>query len=736
MHALKHVAWCLLLAACGGTATNAQAPASQAAQASIFASDQAKPVARVQAAKQPDLCANTLGVMSNPPGVGTMLHAQGADEAFSLDTAVYISPGNTSFEKLQKELVSVGLERANDTDNGELPCAVTSGEAPPERTAPLLRASRALVKMPKLNGTSSVSITEFNNHLPPGSLVCDAASVRALRSVQNFNSAHSAGKGARLIPNRLTRSAQILTGTAEADNSSSSSYSDIMNLRRAWQLRQFVTGNNRGPVRAAVVDLGFDAGGSIAWDTVIDDGSGARSSTSFGHAAPDEEPWHGNSCASTLNATVNDHRGCAGSALLGTKSQVPLLVSNGPRVKTIAVQPHDASAETLVSGIECAVWKGRADVVSVSRVWTCEGANCAGIDEPLTDVLEYAAQFAVPVFFASGNDGRLIGPENPNLYSLGCSTPGGLCVGGIASSRVIASWPVGFYSKPPNGLLPSDSVSVERVPDEGLPPDGPGPGEGSGSENRFPCTDDHSLRSGCGSAVTLWGPATTVQINSDPGGRTPQYGDGTSLATPYIAGIVALAQSAWTAPVTSRDEFVRRLTDASTTRSPDPRVQPGILDAYALMRGPADAQRVKIAADARDTAPNANNQLPRQPGKPLEPTELLTLHTPQDVDYLPVSAQSNCLGRNIVVTYLDDESLGKLAVAAVGTDGKPFVQRASNDTKAKFDVTTTTPASGQIALKIEPRCGGFYLRISQTGRLTTGYSVDIQDAPVRTGPAE
>ncbi len=330
-------------------------------------------------------------------------------------------------------------------------------------------------------------------------------------------------------------------------------YPDHWGHHNTGQLKDYCWGCGGHPNGTPVGTPGFDAHAEAAWAqsqgygssgvviAIIDSGVDAnhpdlRQVTGWDFGNGDNNPdddsgksGHGTACAGIAAAKANNHLGPAGIA--GACSIMPLKVAN--------------SAGTMYfSAIQNAIYYAAdhgAKVISMSF-----GSSGSG-QQAMKDALLYAHNKNVIMFAATGN-------ENMSTISFPASDPHVIGIG--------AASPCGDRKR-------SSSNSSEVNPGHHTDPNGTTcDGERWWGSNYGVNTIDHAA------AVDLLGP--TILPTTDIGGRAGysttdyyQWFNGTSAATPYVAGVAALILTAhpnWT-PAQVRQRLISTATDIVNVES-------------------------------------------------------------------------------------------------------------------------------------------------------------------------
>jgi hypothetical protein len=597
-----------------------------------------------------------------------------ARRSFRTDAAILGIPPNLDLRTALKQLEPTGLVLHNATANGAplctMSCASPADCSATHRPAPA-KASWALVKIPEKAlklidpETARREINAaFQGKIRPGS----NRSAQALAYLMRHNKAFAA-QGLWLAPDLPVHQNGILTQTAEARadpplDAVQDKNAQTADLVRAWQLAQVAAPLPRRALRAAVVDRGFaQAPIGISWDIILSaDGKVKGNDSAL--------PFHGTRCASVLNASVNEKVGAFGAALLGSASEIEVLAPR--RVRTIAASIPEPYLSNVASYIECSIEKGLADVVSVSLTSLCpENGGSSDLDcssraiEPLRQALSYAEAQNVPVLFAAGNQGRNLKGRGSGDEVVGCELQGALCVGALGAME----------------------MTGRRL-------------------------DSANIASNFGDNVKIWAPGQVVVVNAEDDANKKLDTIGTSSATAFAAGVVALAESAWGQTFGSEalrsDLALAILPKCSAAgdefcASANSDVSPGILSAYRLIR-----RRVKIAPDKAE--PNDVRDQAKELTPGVEST-LSSLHTDADQDFWLLK-NPGCNRLQIKLDYLVDTDLGELRVELKKANGVEVNRNVTEARPGRLELTFTKLAAGS-----------YFLRVWQDDRLTTGYSL-------------
>ncbi len=434
-------------------------------------------------------------------------------------------------------------------------------------------------------------------------------------------------RGFRMVMDQAVFPFQLLDTTSEdplaycngtCGDSLSDPYWAITNMRRAWQLAQVADtpfndplegfsdgtpsvaiGTVQGPPILAIVDTGFattDADHSpdiiFTWGTPI----GGPGATNF----------HGTRVSSAAASPVNDGAGVAGSSVYSRNSSVPRLHERA-QMALMWAELEEMSFWSLSHTIIAAIGGG-ADVVNVSMGNECDfWCRAFGFGDELslmTDALAFADSQNVSIVTSAGN-----GPTNS------C----GAQLQDLAETFII-----------PCAMAHHNPVCVGAI--------------------------DRSERNACnfGPSVDVWAPGRDVWVTASPGSSGVQQRSGSSIASPFVAGVVAMAVGAAGRSLSSSE--VDAALRATSRASSDPRA-PRILDAYAFLR-----RFVNVRADAFEP----NNSWDNVTGPVTEPNLLSTrmpygigTGTP-DVDWLNIPADNACSTLRFDVRFVTDPAAGEM----------------------------------------------------------------------------
>lgn len=374
-------------------------------------------------------------------------------------------------------------------------------------------------------------------------------------------------------------------------------------LSRAWQYFDLLNLNTQPSL--AIVDQGFSltadfpAASSVPQYDFIHDDYNALGD-------PDKDGgWHGTGALSTAAAGLDDQFGSVGTG--GLVVAPTLLQLTGTYFN-------------MARSIRTAV-KWGADVVSVSWGgecgWWCRNFGIFSGMDSLTNAVESAKNNDVIVLASAGNDGNNLDDQTYIPAEI---------------DHVIAV-----------GAL---NLANKRAVRSGEPWSG---------------TGTLWWSSNYGSKVDIWAPGDSIDTTPNPSttGSTAFF-NGTSAATPYVAGVVAMMKAI--KPDLTVSQALNALQSTANT-STDSRVASGYIDAYEAVKAVAALAGLQPQGDLyepNDVTPRAN--LPSSFTKTIAPGDV-DKYALGFVDYAAVQA---------TVTYVDQETSGNELTARLegvaGTD--------------------------------------------------------------------
>ncbi|MCA2960232.1 MAG: S8 family serine peptidase [Silvanigrellales bacterium] len=282
-------------------------------------------------------------------------------------------------------------------------------------------------------------------------------------------------------------------------------------------------------VRVAVVDTGVDAQHPDLKDVLVP-GYNALD----GSSRTDDDNGHGTHCAGII----------ASQAKSGT--QAPLGVAARANVKIIPIKVLSkdgaGSSDAIEKGIRWAVKQGKADVLSLSLGGGLEFETVKKNGGLSNEVIKEALDAGVIVVVAAGNEGCPLGGECklPGFLSsqtfreytvVPCAYEGTLCVGATDPNEALASYS-NFSSK-------KSSAAYRTKADVNAP--------GSKIYSTWP--------------LDAGGPYKAIS--------------GTSMATPYVAGVAALLKANAKNPADVDQAFVRSYLSKGLVSPTDAKVKSG-----------------------------------------------------------------------------------------------------------------------------------------------------------------
>jgi subtilisin family serine protease len=407
-------------------------------------------------------------------------------------------------------------------------------------------------------------------------------------------------------------------------------YWRLTKLRQAWSLGFGAarTDPTPAPIAIAVLDQGFKSEPvDLVWDYVI------GKKEHMDQAAPEPFPWHGTHCGSLLGASVNNEKSAAGSSLFGQFSNFPK-APPFPRVRYLpaVLPPGPVFFPDVADLIRASIMEGAAIISMSHRFWCGFFCNIFGEEQDLLQALEAAAEQRVAVVFAAGNDGVELPNNSPWAYLVGCQRNGkALCIGAV---------------------------------------------------NRYGVRMHSSNK---GEKVVTFGPGHNVAIAALPSGSPNEEQNaaafsGTSAAAPFLAGIIAFAETVWGERlsneelrpllVASSQRRARRSGEQCVLETVEPNVP--VLDASAFLR-----KKLVVARDMEEPNEQVADVKDDPPiGPSLDAT--YTLDAPADVDLLPLTF-GNCQDATIEVNYVRDNEHQLLAASLLDEQGQVVTTEQEQD---------------------------------------------------------
>jgi subtilisin family serine protease len=288
------------------------------------------------------------------------------------------------------------------------------------------------------------------------------------------------------------------------------------------------------------------------------------------------------------------------------------------------------------------------DVITASYTYWC-GFWCSwfGEDDDLLKAIDHAVQRGVAVILAAGNDSREL-PNTPLWeYVVGCQRNGkALCVGAVGTDGLMT----GFSNSGASVVTyaPGFDVRVSHLPSNAVPPD---PNE----EEKY-CSFD-----------------------------------GTSASTPFVAGIIALAESAWGQRL-GNPELRGVLAQAS--RVPKGGDVP-ILDAAAFLRQKLVFREVD---EPNNTLTDVEGSEPKLP----DPAAIYTLDSDYDTDLFPLKltpCTSLVVDMNYIADWEDGSGPSALSLTLLDATGNPFA-RGERLGAGTFKLSATLKANQKYYLRV------------------------------------
>lgn len=403
-----------------------------------------------------------------------------------------------------------------------------------------------------------------------------------------------------------------------------------LNVRPAWDI---ATG--KGQI-VAVLDTGITAHPDLAanvipgYDFISDsfiagdgDGRDADASDPGDAEGGRASSWHGTHVAGTVAAVTDNALGVAGTAFAAKVQPVRVLGKGGGYTSDIA-DGMVWAAGGAVSGVPANPTPAKVLNLSLGGGGSCNPASLRAIVK--------ARQLGATVVVAAGNDGRDVSTSSP------ANCPG--------------------------------VVAVAAINEQG----------------------GRAWFSNYGAGITLAAPGQGIlsTLNTgQTGPGTPSYAryDGTSMAAPHVAGLVALMQSAAAKPL-SPDEVTKILT---RTARPLPGACPqgcgaGLADALAAVK------------HVRDGSPG---------GPDPAPIEL--------ADGVPVQISAK-LGEDRLYTFQVPEGRQNLTVSINGGSGNAdlYTRYGVAPTDELFNCRPASSSNSETCLRLFPDAGPWHIRVKAT----------------------
>ncbi len=672
------VAVSLGVTGCSGPATGPTPSASARPSAAPPRPEPTKPLAdpAVTGVRfDPELELVTRSLRPTPTGNVESLRVDAKPaQSFVVDRAVVEVPTTVNPAALKALLDSVGLRQMPDTFRAKPSVGyLHSGARKAEpRARPAHATQYVLVQLDpaRLASIDQKEAARLVRTLFKDGLDVHFGSKRGLQAFAYVLKHNATHPNVKLMLDFVAQPAQLLTSNSEGDGKPdlrTDDYFQITALGYAWQLAlaaapKAATATTAG-VHVAVIDQGMLMHPiGMRWDTLV----GWMSDFNLPGNAP-HALWHGTDSASVLMAAVNDGQGAMGSALLAGGSKLP--PNKLPRIQAIAgVLPAGVpTLAQLAAWIDVSVFDAHADVVSVSyRTWCDRDCREFGTSGSLERALHDANSVGSTIVFAGGNDGLEVPHDGRVDHLVGCQDGGGaLCVGAL---------------------------------------------------NRL---GERMSFSNFGSAVAVWAPGDFVDVNPLPiplppgipeSVTGPRTFSGTSAAAPFVAGVIALVETAWGEKF-GTEAFRAMLKSATRTMSSGQFAVP-VLDAERLLR-----QKLVLELDPSDVASRI------APNKPFmlttnQPTTVMTLNAASDVDNFSFDLDGPCSDVQLNADYVPDPELGVLRLAL------------TDPISAPKPLTQSEPRPGRlVALATNLGSGRHQVEVRQSGTLTTAYSLEIVPTP-------
>ncbi len=430
-------------------------------------------------------------------------------------------------------------------------------------------------------------------------------------------------------------------------------YAGKSQVARAWQLCQALDNvrSMRTPIFIAILDMGFDNAGSVDYP-MLQFNLTNEGASALG-AAPKGSAWHGTAVAGVAAAAVNNKLGAAGVA------GIPVGAAN-QAVGLPFLFRTDIVISEIYRCLNCCVWWG-IDVLNMSfrKTWP---KLLLPIHRDWDSNFQFAHDQGLIMVTGAGNDGE----ELPDFVTFPATrTPGVITVGALDANT-----------------NPSLDYNVPR-----------------GDSNY-------------GSSVDVWAPGTNLMTVPVPGSGSFSTVNGTSAASPFVAGIAALLKSA--NPALRPDDIRQILRETAWTDSPNGRSN-RIVNAYqAVLRALNFALPPGTFEEPNDNPATAKGM--RQPTPTtFKPWGETTVSNGKDVDYhrFAITAYSD-----IVVTLAFVQPLSKVLIELIPDSDILALGSLTDSQKPGLQqITLLQAAPGNYLMKVRSSMPNYYqLTVTTTPR--------------------